>query len=59
MALLKKKQVALYLTDEQSKQVSLYADKAGVTRTKLMSDLISEGLNRRTDSKSEGVDELS
>lgn len=46
MAHINKKQVALYLTEEEIKTVSIYADKFGVSRTKLMSRLISEGLKK-------------
>lgn len=45
MAHTNKKQVALYLTDAESRMVSAYAKKMDISRTKLMSSLILGGLS--------------
>ena len=41
----KKKQVALYLTDAQNDTITEYANKVGVTRQKLMSNMIDNGID--------------
>ena len=45
MDTLKKKQVALYLTEEENEKISIYSKKIGVTRQQLMSNLINTGLD--------------
>ena len=41
----KKKQVALYLTENENEKISMYSEKIGITRQQLMSNLINTGLD--------------
>ncbi|SDE61468.1 hypothetical protein [Desulfuromonas thiophila] len=45
MAHAKKKQIALYVTDEQHEKISKYADKIGISKQKLLENILSNGLD--------------
>jgi hypothetical protein len=45
MAHANKKQVALYLTDEENEKITKYADKIGISRQKLLANMVNAGLD--------------
>ena len=45
MAHANKKQVALYVTEEENSKITEYAEKIGISRQKLMSNFINAGLD--------------
>lgn len=45
MAHAKKKQIALYVTDEQHEKIVKYADKIGISRQKLLENILTNGLD--------------
>ena len=45
MAHANKKQVALYLEEKEIEKIAMYADKIGISRQKLMHNLIKAGLD--------------
>ena len=44
MAHANKKQIALYVTDEEHEKITQYADKIGISRQKLLSNFVNAGL---------------
>lgn len=45
MAHANKKQIALYVTEEENEKITEYADKIGISRQKLLSNFINAGLD--------------
>ncbi len=50
-----KKQVALYLTEAEIEKISIFAEKYGVSRTRLMSSLIIGGMELIKNDAIEGL----